>query len=365
MPSPRTSSRQYGRIRPRGHVRRETIMATHLVLGATGAIGFWCARLLLNRGERVVALVRDVERARSRFPNDDPSVLTLIHGDAADGGIVTEAASGSDSIIHAVNVPLTLWEDPSRGVAVLLSHTIEAAAKHSCRIIFPANVWVYGHTHVPFLFDGHPFAADTRKGRAAVRLESMLADARREQGVAYSGVRLPDVYGPAVDRGLYRSVFEHALDGKTLVWFGSLDAPLELVYAEDAAAALLQVGLDDTATGRILNLPGAEETTARKWLQLVSEQAGRPVRAQTVPAPVVAVAGWFSNEAHERHELLYLKTRRLILTGDRYCELYGSYPATPYAEGIRRALEWYRVGCPPIGPEWQPPGEASASPETG
>jgi hypothetical protein len=69
------------------------------------------------------------------------------------------------------------------------------------------------------------------------------------------------------------------------------------------------------------------------------------------------VAAWFNSEAHERNELRYLKTRRLILSGDRYRELYGSYPATPYVDGIQRALEWYRTGCPPIDADW-PPREA-------
>ena len=36
-------------------------MATHCVLGVTGAIGFWCARLLLDRGVSVFAIEPNVE----------------------------------------------------------------------------------------------------------------------------------------------------------------------------------------------------------------------------------------------------------------------------------------------------------------
>ncbi|MFN0070409.1 MAG: NAD(P)H-binding protein, partial [Chloroflexota bacterium] len=166
-------------------------MATHCVLGVSGAIGYWCARLLLDRGERVIAFTRDPERALQRFPTADADRLQIIEGDALDAVSLTRAAEGALTLIHAVNVPLGLWEDPAQGRAALLQSTIDAAVAGGVRIIFPANVWVYGHTYVPFLFEGHPFAADTRKGRAAVKLESMLADARRERGLAYSIVRLP------------------------------------------------------------------------------------------------------------------------------------------------------------------------------
>ncbi|MFN0073591.1 MAG: NAD-dependent epimerase/dehydratase family protein, partial [Chloroflexota bacterium] len=199
-----------------------------------------------------------------------------------------------------------------------------------------------------FLFEGHPFAADTRKGRAAVKLESMLADARRERGLAYSIVRLPNVYGPQVQSALYRSVFENAIAGKALTWYGSLDTPLELVYVADAARALLQVGLDTGTNGRAFNLPGPEVTTARKWLTLLAGLAGTRAHPRAIPSPIIAIAGWFNHEAHEMHELLYLKTRRLILEGHRYAGRYGSYPATPYAEGIAATLDWYRAGCPPL-----------------
>jgi nucleoside-diphosphate-sugar epimerase len=336
-------------------------MATHCVLGVTGAIGFWCARLLLDRGERVVALTRDPDRARERFSASDLERLEIIQGDALDGKAIRRCATDAATLIHAVNVPLSLWEDPEQGRAALLGASIDVAADTGARIVFPANVWVYGHTFVPLLFEGHPFAADTAKGRAAVKLESMLAEARRERGVSYTIVRLPDVYGPFVASALYRSVFQNALTGSTLTWYGSLDTPLELVYVADAARALLQVGLDPQSIGRAFNLPGPEETTARKWLTLLAEMAGTRAHARAIPSPIIAIAGWFNHEAHEMHDLLYLKTRRLILEGRRYADHFGSYPATPYDIGMRETLDWYRAGCPAIRPQGEVVGSASSA----
>lgn len=321
-------------------------MATHLVLGVTGALGFWCARLLLDRGESVVALARDPDTARRCFTDADSDRLRLIQGDALDAASVQGAAVGVQTIIHALNVRLSLWCDPVIGRQPLLQGSIDAAVEQGVRLLFPANTWVYGHTYVPFLFEGHPFAADTRKGRLAVALESMLARAQRERGLAYNVLRLPDVYGPMVCHGLYGALFDHVVHGKPLYWYGSLDTPLETVYAPDAARALLRIADDPDAPADPFNLPGVEETTARKWIAQVAEIAGvsgvgsHPL---VIPSPFVAIAGWFNGEAHELHEMLYLKNRRLILSGDRYKQRYGELPATPYAEGIRETIAWHRA----------------------
>lgn len=336
-------------------------MATHLVLGVTGGIGFWCARTLLNRGEQVVALVRDPDRAAAQFPADEPG-LKLVAGDAHDADQVSLAAEGASTIIHGINLPYPAWHDPDRGVVSLLRNTMSAAQRHGARIIFPGNVYVFGHTHVPYVFEGHPFAADTRKGRLRVAMESLLAEAWRERAVPYVIVRFPDFYGPYVDNALYRPLFEHALSGKSLMWYGSLDSPLELAYIEDAAEAMLQAGLDPDSVGQTYHVPGPTATTAREWLGLLSREGGAGARTLAVPAPVVAVAGLFNSLAHELDEMLYLKTRRLLLTGQKYRQHFGSLPATPYEDGIRRTLDWYRAGRQAIGADWASPVALASTP---
>jgi hypothetical protein len=38
--------------------------------------------------------------------------------------------------------------------------------------------------------------------------------------------------------------------------------------------------------------------------------------------------------------MLYLKRYKLILDGTQYNKKFGSIPATPYNEGIRKTLQW-------------------------
>ncbi len=75
---------------------------TIVVTGATGSTGSILTQLLLARGERVRALVRDPERARSRL---DPRVELAV-GDFADPGSLRAALTGAEAVYLACgNVP--------------------------------------------------------------------------------------------------------------------------------------------------------------------------------------------------------------------------------------------------------------------
>ena len=67
-----------------------------LVTGATGKIGNAVARRLVERGDEVVALVRDVNKARDLLPRE----AELAHGDVTDPGSVRAAASGAEGVFN-------------------------------------------------------------------------------------------------------------------------------------------------------------------------------------------------------------------------------------------------------------------------
>ena len=71
-----------------------------LVLGATGGIGGEVARQLCACGWQVIALTRDVEKARRQ--NSD---FIWVQGDAMSRTDVLAAASGCSVIVHGVNPP--------------------------------------------------------------------------------------------------------------------------------------------------------------------------------------------------------------------------------------------------------------------
>ncbi|NNF04485.1 MAG: NAD(P)H-binding protein, partial [Rhodothermales bacterium] len=81
---------------PGAEKERRAPVRHHFVTGATGFIGGRIVRRLLERGDRVTALVRTPYEAR------DLSTLgaRIVKGDVTDPGSIRNAMEGCDTVIH-------------------------------------------------------------------------------------------------------------------------------------------------------------------------------------------------------------------------------------------------------------------------
>jgi len=307
-----------------------------VVLGATGAIGHWVAEKLLGRNMEIRVMVRTPARLKEF---SSMNRVEVVEGDAGHIDDVKRALAGADSLYYCVNVPYPEWK--SKAIP-MLQNTITAAKDDKVKIMFPGNVYVYGHAKSELVREDHPFAAHAQKGRIRIQMEQMLNDAWTSEEVPYTIVRFPDFYGPYVVNDLYAPIFRNALKGQPLTWYGKLDVPIEFSYIEDAAEALVMAGLDPGTNGESYNLPGAEVITPRQWLQLVGAVARTNAKIRTVPRFMIRIAGLTNPLVREFNEMLYLKTERLILDGTKFKRKFGSIPATPYKDGIKKTLDWFR-----------------------
>jgi nucleoside-diphosphate-sugar epimerase len=308
-----------------------------VVLGATGGVGHWVAQKLLDRKERVRVMARTPTKLKQL---SDMELVEVVQGDAGNIDDVRKVVAGADSVYYCVNVPYQEWKTKA---VHMLQNTITAAGETRAKIVFPGNVYVYGHAQTDRVREDHPLAAHTRKGKIRIQMEAMLNEAWKSGGAPYTVVRSPDFYGPFVVNDLYAPIFRNALKGRPMTWYGSLSVPYEFAYIEDAAEALVMAGLDPGSNGESYNVPGVEETTPQQWLELVGDLAGVKTRIRTVPKFMVALAGITNPLVHEFNEMLYLKYERLILDGTKFREKFGGIPATPYREGIKKTLDWFRT----------------------
>ena len=311
-----------------------------VVLGATGGLGHWVVEKLLSQKGQVRVLVRTPSKLK-QFSNVER--LEVIEGDASRIDDVKRAIEGASHVYYCVNVPYPDW----RLKAIpLLQTTITAAREKETKIVFPGNVYVYGHARSEFVGEAHPWATHTRKGELRIRMEQMLNDAWNSDKVPYTVVRFPDFYGPWVTNELYAPIFRNALLGKPITWYGKLDIPIEFAYIEDAAEALVMAGVGSSTNGESYNVPGAGVSTPREWLQLVCSIAGTKANIRTVPKFMIALAGITNSMAREFYEMIYLKTERLILDGTKFKKKFGTIPAAPYKDGIKETLDWFRDASP-------------------
>ena len=80
-----------------------------LVTGATGKVGNAIARRLAERDDEVVALVRDVARAREVLP----AGVELARGDVTDRESVDRAAERAEGVFNCMGLPEQWLADPA------------------------------------------------------------------------------------------------------------------------------------------------------------------------------------------------------------------------------------------------------------
>lgn len=311
---------------------------TQLILGFTGGIGRAAALALSNKGIPIRALVRDKQKAEKYAKGLQN--LEIIVGDAGEETDVDKAMKGVDAVYYCVNVPYPQWEER----AIKLFYTcMSSAIKHKVKLIFPGNVYVYGHAKYNPVNEKHPHAAHTKKGQIRMEMEEMMAIAKKDQGLDYTIVRMPDFYGPYVINTFSEKLYQQALKGKSLQWVGNLDAQIELIFIEDGGAAMVMAALNSNSHGEVFNIPGVSATTARQYLSEIVKQAGTRSKISTLNSNLIfELVGLFLPIIRELKEMLYLKREKLILDGTKFKNSIGPLPTTEYITGIKKTLDWVR-----------------------
>src|SRR5512135_1179425 len=83
-------------------------MDSPLVTGATGLVGYQIVQALLQRGRRVKALVRSIDKGRALLPE----ACELVQGDITDQAAVQRAMQGCSVVYHAAGLPEQWLSDP-------------------------------------------------------------------------------------------------------------------------------------------------------------------------------------------------------------------------------------------------------------
>ena len=102
-----------------------------LVTGATGKVGNAVARRLVDRGDEVVALVRNAAKARELLP----AGVELASGDVTDPESLRRAAEGADGVFNCMGLFEQWFADPgifervnAQGAANVIAAAREAGA---------------------------------------------------------------------------------------------------------------------------------------------------------------------------------------------------------------------------------------------
>jgi dihydroflavonol-4-reductase len=314
-----------------------------LVTGATGKVGNAIASALLERGDEVLALVRNPERAGEVLP----AGVQLVPGDVTDPDSLPPAVQGTELVLNSMGLPEQWFADEAifDRVNAVGSGDLARAAK-------AAGVRRFVHTSTNDIFhaeQGERFdesrVADYPKGTAYERSKQRAEELVLEEGDGMEVVILNPtaVYGPGptTSQGLENGLFEPLVKkrlpaltpgGLSMVFIDGV------VHGHLAAAERGKHGERYILSDTYADLRELAETVVRV--------AGRGRVPPTLPLPLArALAAVGENVSRiirrpplvSRGQLHYLQWQAKADSSKAQREL--GFAPTPLEDGLRRTLD--------------------------
>lgn len=297
-----------------------------LVTGAAGLVGGAVARLLAERGTKVLPV------DRVQMSSDGLDILAC---DVADIHRLHELASdGLDGVIHcgAYSGPMVARDQPYSMVQVNIigtANVLEAARIHGARrLVYCSSTSAYGSTSAAAaaaVVEDSVLRPASLYGASKVASEQLVTAYADQYGLSGVSLRLSWVYGPRRSTNcIIRTMIQDAQALRpTRLPFGR-DFPRQFVHVDDAARALILALDAKTLPRRTYNITGGSCLTLGEVGELVRELLPcADIALESGPDPVDEYQHAFSIEAASR-DLDYR-------------------PSLALREGIKRYADWLAV----------------------
>ena len=308
-------------------------MSKIALFGAAGAIGQSIAKAISASGQPYRVVGRSEASLRQAFGDDPLAEIVTWNPDSP--ASVRAAAEGIDTIVYLVGVDYWRFELHPE----LMRKTLDGAVAAGVRnLLLIGTVYPYGRPRTTPIREDHPREPHTFKGRMRKAQEDLLLQAHADGRINGAVLRLPDFYGPGVDRSLLHGAIVAAVQGGTADMLAPLDAPHEFVFVPDVGPVVAKVLQAPAAWGRTWHLAGAGVTTQRALVGEMERLAGRPLKRRVAGKMMLRVVGLFDKFMREAVEMNYLMTEPVIMDDSALQGLIGPLRKTPYAEGIRLSM---------------------------
>jgi nucleoside-diphosphate-sugar epimerase len=310
------------------------------VTGATGFVGRALIRVLLDRGDRVTALLLPQE------PEDALDGVSIVRGDITVAQTIRGLIAGHDGVVHLAGVVGYGQEwDLCRRVNIAGTDNVAAEARRAGirRFVHMSSVSVYGRRanvrldeDAPVRKIGDPYGHTKIDSEAVARRWARDAF---ELVIVRPGV----IYGPGDDRFLPKLV-ENLRSGRARI-IGRGDNTVDLVHVDDVAAFLALTLTEPAASGHVYNLTNPVNCTWHELLETVAAEIGAPCPRQHIPYHLaLIVAGAMETVALLTNQQPRLTRYAVRVVGRQYhydtrrAEQLGFEPSVELRRGIRACL---------------------------
>jgi nucleoside-diphosphate-sugar epimerase len=311
-----------------------------LVLGGTGFIGAWTARVLHRRGAHVTVTARDPARVHAALGELARQVEIVV----ADLEVPDSVARVVESATPAVVFNLAGYgvdrteRDPAHMSALnanLVAELCRSLAHEphpgwsGARLVHVGSALEYGRLDPQRpLVEAAEVNPTTEYGRTKLRGTRLVERASVESGLRAVIARLFTVYGPGEHAGRLLPALMDTARTRTRLALTAGTQRRDFTYVEDAVEGLLRLGLDAGTPAQIVNVATGRLTTVREFAEIGAGVLGLD--------PALLDFGALPDRDDEmwQGEVDVSRLRRLT----------SWTPSTSIAEGIRRSTEHLDAG---------------------
>jgi nucleoside-diphosphate-sugar epimerase len=312
-------------------------MSKIALFGAAGASGNSIAAALRDQKQPYRVVGRNRAELEKSFGADPLAEIVTWNPD--DPASVREACRGVSMLVYLIGVPYNHFELHP----VLMQKTLDGAIAEGVeRLVLIGTVYPYGRPRTAKVTEEHPREPHTFKGQKRKDQEEVLLKAHKEGRIKATILRLPDFYGPNVERSFLDRLFKAAVSGGTADMIGPIDRPHEFVFVPDVGPVVLALAAEPEAYGKWWNFAGAGAITQREIADKVFALAGRPPKLRVAGKTMLRVIGLFNPFMREFVEMHYLISEPVLMDDTALHRLLGTVQKTPYDQGIRLTYEAYK-----------------------
>lgn len=306
-------------------------MSENVIFG-TGPLGLAVARRLVSSGKAV----RVVNRSGNA---QAPAGAEVFSADATDPEAARRACDGASVVFHCATHSYGQWD---KVLPPIMNGIIEGAAASRARLVYGDNLYAYGPVDGPIRED-LPYRPVGPNSKARAELATRLMDAHASGKVRATIGRASDFYGPhARQSKVGDGIFARGLAGKPAQVLGDPDAPHTVTFIDDFASALVTLSQQDRALGKVWHVPSAETVTMRRFIEMVFEQLGKPLRLRPVPKIFINALALIMPPMAGVKETMYQSEQPWVVDHSKFIHAFGGEP-TPHETAIAQTLAWYRT----------------------
>jgi len=319
-----------------------------VVTGAAGFIGSHTAEFLLARGETVIGIdeINDyydvtVKESNIKLLEEAGGDRFVFYkGDICDKALLEEIWQARGKPRRVVHMAARAGVRPSIDDPFVYVHSnvegttrlLEVAVKHgNDSFVFASSSSVYGGSTATLFkeadsvdFPVSPYAA-TKKA-----CELLAYTYHHLYGLHIAALRFFTVFGPRGRPDMAPLKFVDKISrGLPIQQFGDGSSSRDYTYVEDVVQGIV-LALDKPQGYQVYNLGNGSPTKLADFISLVQRETGQAAKIEVLPPQPGDVPRTCADIS---------KARKLL----------GYDPKTPFPDGIRKLVAWYREAHPEVG----------------